>query len=86
VDLRQLAEASGMSYRELKHFNPWFRRSYVDRGTHKLVVPQNAVEPLLAAVEGLEVKGRGGENYAVTPNSAGGEGSAASTPSVAQPR
>ena len=72
-----------MSYRELKHYNPWFRRSYVDRGTHKLVVPRQAVEGLLAAMEGLEVTGRG-ESFAGAVPAAGAD-SPHSTPAAAQP-
>jgi hypothetical protein len=49
VDLRELADGSGISYRDLKRLNPWFRRSFVDGGPYKLIVPQSGASRLLAA-------------------------------------
>ena len=66
VDLRELATASKISYRELKRLNPWFRRSYVDGGPYKLVVPQSGAAGVLAAVEGASLRSRSAEEFAAS--------------------
>jgi hypothetical protein len=58
LDLREVAAAAGMSYRKLKQFNPWYRRSYMAAGQNKLVLPKDSVQPLLAAFPNTEVVGK----------------------------
>jgi hypothetical protein len=57
LDLREVAAAAGISYRKLKQFNPWYRRSYMAAGQNKLVLPKDSVAPLLAAFPDAEVVG-----------------------------
>lgn len=55
LDFREIAAAMDMGYRELKELNPQYRRSWLPRGSHRLVLPRDGVEPLLASFPSARV-------------------------------
>lgn len=58
VQLRDVASASGITYREFRELNPSYRRTWIPRGTHRFVVPHQGVDGLSESVEGLKVASR----------------------------
>jgi hypothetical protein len=58
VQLRDVASAAGISYREFRELNPAFRGSWVPRGTHRFVIPHQGVDGLTEAVDGIELAAR----------------------------
>lgn len=58
VQLRDIADAAGISYREFRELNPAYRRSWVPRGTHRFVLPEQSVDGLDEMVEGVSLSSR----------------------------
>ena len=83
LDFRKIAAAMDMGYRELKELNPQYRRSWLPRGRHRLVLPRDGVDSVLAIFPSARVLAAaptpGGENAATEDRS-----SAVETQSSAQ--
>lgn len=58
LPLSEIAAGAQMSYREFRELNPAFRKSWLPRGTHRILVPHASVEPLLAGLEGASLDAR----------------------------
>lgn len=58
VQLRTVAAAAGISYREFRELNPAFRQSWVPRGTHRIVLPHDGVDALGEGIDGARVDAR----------------------------
>lgn len=58
LPLREIAEGAQISYREFRELNPAFRKSWLPRGTHRIVVPHSAVDGLLARLDDASLDGR----------------------------
>jgi hypothetical protein len=54
LEFRDLADATGLSYREIKRLNPHFHSSYLTRGEYQLVLPAEAASGL-AGLESVVV-------------------------------
>ncbi|RKZ12637.1 hypothetical protein DRQ53_02965 [bacterium] len=55
LQLRDLASGAGISYRAFRELNPAFRKSWVPRGTHRLVIPREGIDAMVAGLEGARV-------------------------------
>lgn len=55
VQLRDVAEAAQISYRQFRELNPAYRRAWVPRGTHRFVLPGQSVDGLVEALEGVKL-------------------------------
>lgn len=58
VQLRDIADGAGVTYREFRELNPAFRKGWVPRGTHRFVLPHDAVDALLESLDGVKLAGR----------------------------
>jgi hypothetical protein len=58
LQLREVAEAAGITYREFRELNPAFRRTWVPQGTHRFVLPHQSAGDLVEAVEGVQLSSR----------------------------
>lgn len=58
LSLSDVAEGAGISYRVFRELNPSFRRSWVPRGTHRLVLPRAGIDGLMSSIEGAKLEGR----------------------------
>lgn len=79
LPLRQVAAASGISYRHLHQLNPRFLRTWLPAGEHRLAVPRPSVEGVLAAFPQAQLLARGSQP-AATQRLATGAQPAASSP------
>ncbi len=43
LDLREICQSTGVAYRQLKELNPQYRRSWLPRGEHAVVLPSQVV-------------------------------------------
>jgi membrane-bound lytic murein transglycosylase D len=58
LSLSEVAEGAGISYRAFRELNPSFRRNWVPRGTHRLVLPRSGIAGLTSSLEGAKLEGR----------------------------
>jgi membrane-bound lytic murein transglycosylase D len=56
--LREIAEGAGISYREFRELNPAYRKSWIPRGVHRIVLPHETVDPFVATLEGATLDSR----------------------------
>ena len=60
VALRSFLVPAGVTYRELKELNPGLRRSWLPYGTHRLIVPADRSDAVVAGLDGMKLLGRTG--------------------------
>ena len=58
LSLSEVAEGAGISYRMFRELNPSFRRNWVPRGTHRLVLPRDGIDELMSSLQGAKLEGR----------------------------